>query len=137
MASTFMYNPNTIGKDSSLIGFCEGILMLAAVKIQSTEEKWVNANSLSTGYDKRMKLASDVIQTKGKVHAGILAIIIAEVHPNILQDEQNVFNYLYDTNVCESSYRVGSGFADGTTTKNDPLQIWNILANVTFEDCTR
>ena len=135
MAANF--NPLPIAKTQNLINLCEGLAFDYAVTILTTETPWTNYDGSSVAFDKRISLAKEIINTKAKNHGSILAYLVSSDYLTINSDNNDTWAYLQPLNLCEQAYQFNNGFGIGVVNKYDARQIWNILANVTVDECTQ
>ena len=129
-------NPLPLAKFQSLISLCEIIVFDYAVTILTTETSWTNNNGSTAAFDKRISLAKEIINTKAKNHGSILSYLVSSDYPNLSYDYNDNYNYLKDLIICERPYIYLDNFATAVVNKYDARQIWNILANVTVDECT-
>jgi len=134
MPATF--NPLPIAKTQNLINLCEGLAFDYATTILTTETPWTNYDGSTVAFDKRIELAKEIINTKAKNHGSILAYLVSSDYLNINADNNDTWTYLQPLIICEQAYQFNNNFGIGVVNKYDARQIWNILANVTVDECT-
>ena len=130
-------NPLPLAKFQSLISLCEIIVFDYAVTILTTETSWTNNNGSTAAFDKRISLAKEIINTKAKNHGSILSYLVSSDYPNLSYDDNDNYVYLQGLTICERPYIYNDNFATAVVDKYDARQIWNILANVTVDECTQ
>ena len=68
---------------------------------------------------------------------GILSYLVSSDYPNLSYDYNDNYNYLKDLIICERPYIYLDNFTTAVVDKYDARQIWNILSNVTVDECTQ
>jgi hypothetical protein len=131
------FNPLPIAKTQNLINLCEGLAFDYATTILTTETPWTNYDGSTVAFDKRIELAKEIINTKAKNHGSILAYLVSSDYLNINAENNDTWAYLQPLNLCEQAYQFNNDFSIGVVDKYDARQIWNILANVTVDECTQ
>jgi hypothetical protein len=131
------FNPLPIAKTQNLINICEGLAFDYATTILTTETPWTNYDHSTVAFDKRIELAKEIINTKAKNHGSILAYLVSSDYLTIGVDNNDTWTYLQPLNLCEQAYQFNNNFNIGVVSKYDARQIWNILANVTVDECTQ
>jgi hypothetical protein len=131
-----LINPLPVAKSQNLISICEIIAFDYATTILTTETPWTNYDGSTVAFDKRISLAKEIINTKGKNHGSILAYLVSSDYPGISAANRDTYTYLQSINVCERPYILNNNFEDNLVSKYDARQIWNILSNVTVDECT-
>lgn len=103
----------TQAKDAQLLDVCESILIEWAVFTKQSETSWTGGQGQTTGFEKHLALAQNIINTKAKLHAPICAILICQISPSIVLDQNNTFQYLSrasGVNVMECGVYYYNGF---------------------------
>jgi hypothetical protein len=131
-----LVNPLPVAKSQNLISICEIIAFQYATTILTTETPWTNYDGSTVAFDKRISLAKEIINTKGKNHGSILSYLVSSDYPGISADNRDTYIFLQGLNICERPYILNDNFSSGPVSKYDARQIWNILANVTVDECT-
>jgi hypothetical protein len=131
-----LINPLPVAKSQNLISICEIIAFDYATTILTTETPWTNYDGSTVAFDKRISLAKEIINTKGKNHGSILAYLVSSDYPNISADNRDNYVYLQSLDLFKMPYELGNNFNSSPVSKYDARQIWNILANVTVDECT-
>ena len=129
-------NPLPLAKFQSLISLCEIIVFDYAVTILTTETPWVNYDGSTVAFDKRISLAKEIINTKAKNHGSILSYLVSSDYPDLIFDANDNYTFLQTLTICERPYIYLDNFTTAVVDKYDARQIWNILANVTVDECT-
>lgn len=122
-------------QDSVLLEACENILIEWAVLTLKNETSWSGLSSQVTGYNKRLTLAQAIIETRAKIHMHMCAILISELDPQIVTNNNNNFDFLnYATGNkamdCVAGYNIGFTFVGNTTGST----VADILAGVNKTD---
>lgn len=123
-------NNISVAKDAGLIEACEALAVSYAGIILSTETPFQNVGASNyDAYNKRMALAKEAIDTKGKTLGTRLAVLVITIDASIVAGGQANFDYLFTNNYCEQPVTQGGGLT-GIVPNTSGLQLWNILAGV-------
>ena len=123
-------NNVSIAKDAGLIEACEALAVSYAGTILATEAPFQNGGGTNyDAYNKRMALAKEAIDTKGKTLGTRMAVLVATIDASIIANQQANFDYLFNNNYCEQPVAQSGGLT-GVVPNTSGTQLWNILAGV-------